>query len=97
MRDYAKAKAGKDDVRRAPCPEISGSRWREESVSGPYHIGDIKDMGVDHLIGFMEELFTYPIDVNWQQEKERTKARKCLGTVKQMRKAIEEPEATLMR
>ena len=60
-------------------------------------ISDIKDMGVDHLIGVMEKLFTHLIDVNWKNEKERTKGRKCLRTVKQMRKAIEEPEAPLMR
>ena len=61
LRDYAKTKAGKDDVKRAPCPEITVEIGVDIGA-----IGDIKDMGVDHLIGVMEELFTHPTDVNWK-------------------------------
>lgn len=56
-------------------------------------IGDIEDTGVDYLIEVMEELFTHLIDVMGKNEKEW----KCLRAVKQMRKVIREPEASLMR
>lgn len=68
----------------------------EEKVD-VWAMGDIKNMGVDHLIEVMEELFTHLIDVMGKNEKEWTKARKCLREVKQIRKAIEKPEASFMR